>query len=262
MYDEQHTDLPDTVCMRAKASAPPEAPSRTRHVARDRSAQEAPAAAPTPDARTRLLDAAERLFADHGFNGVSTRRLSEAANVNQGSIPYYFGTKHGLFREVFVRRIAGVQEERHARMQALMAASPKPDVVDVLKALLEPAFRHSRDSEHFRRLAGRVATDPTPEVRLILGELYSESSVMIHKTLRAACPDLDEKEFYWRLFCVYGVMLYVQADTGKIQTLAGEDFDTSNPEIALQHALNFVVAGMRAPKGPQPARKRGQSTKR
>ena len=64
MYDEQHTDLPDTVCMRAKASAPPEAPSRTRHVARDRSAQEAPAAAPTPDARTRLLDAAERLFAE------------------------------------------------------------------------------------------------------------------------------------------------------------------------------------------------------
>ncbi len=56
----------------------------------------------------------------------------------------------------------------------------------------------------------------------------------------------DETGFYWRLYCVYGVMLYVQADTGKIQTLAGRNFDTSRPDIALKYVLSCLTAGMKA----------------
>ena len=198
--------------------------------------------------RTRLLDAAEQLFADCGFNGVSTRQISQQARANQGAILYYFGTKENLLREVFMRRIGPVQDERHARMKALLEAGERPDVTEVLRALLEPAFRQSRESDHFRRLAGRVATDPTPEVKRTLHSLYSADTLYIHKALRAACPDLDETDFYWRLYCVYGVMLFVQADTGKMQTIAGEDFDTSNPEVALKYVLNFLTAGVKAAK--------------
>lgn len=199
------------------------------------------------DVRTRLLDAAEQLFADRGFNGVSTRQISAKARANQGAIPYYFSTKENLLREVFLRRIGTVQEERHIRMKALTDASKVPDVTAVLHALLEPAFRQSRESEHFRRLAGRLATDPTPEVRRMLHDLYSADNVYVHKALRAACPKLNDKEFYWRLYCVYGVMLYVQADTGKIQTLAGKEFDTSQPDVAIKYVMSFLVAGMNAP---------------
>lgn len=193
-----------------------------------------------------MLDAAEQLFSEYGFNGVSTRRIAAAAHANQGAIPYYFGTKQNLLREVFLRRIGPVQEERHKRMAALMARDGDPDVREVLLALLEPAFRASRKNEHFRRLAGRVATDPSPDVRQVLRDIYSDDGVQIHRVLRAACPNLDRNEFFWRLNCVYGVMLYVQADTGKIQTLAGDDFDTSDWAVALKHVLAFVTAGMTA----------------
>lgn len=200
-----------------------------------------------PDVRTRLLDEAERLFALLGFNGVTTRQISKAAQANQGSIPYYFGTKENLFREVILRRTGAVQEERHRRMAALMEGGGNPDVESVLRALLEPAFRHSRDSDHFRRLAGRVATDPTPEVQRVMRSIYNADTVQVHRALMAACPHLSEKDFYWRLNCVYGVMLFVQADTGKIQTLAGADFDTSDPEVAVRHVLAFLLAGMSGP---------------
>ena len=43
--------------------------------------------------RERLLDAAEELFAEAGFNGVSVRQIVERASVNLGAIPYHFGTK-------------------------------------------------------------------------------------------------------------------------------------------------------------------------
>jgi TetR/AcrR family transcriptional regulator, regulator of cefoperazone and chloramphenicol sensitivity len=53
------------------------------------------------EARTRLLDAALVLFADHGFAKTSTRDIAQAAQANVASIRYYFGDKAGLYREVF-----------------------------------------------------------------------------------------------------------------------------------------------------------------
>ncbi|MEY2862216.1 MAG: hypothetical protein RL392_2674, partial [Pseudomonadota bacterium] len=54
------------------------------------------------EARNRLLDAAMRLFAEHGFAKTSTRDIAEAAQVNISSISYYFGDKAGLYRAVFI----------------------------------------------------------------------------------------------------------------------------------------------------------------
>lgn len=59
------------------------------------------AAAPTEDARARLLQAGLRLFAQQGYSKTSTRELAEAAAVNVASISYYFGDKAGLYRAVF-----------------------------------------------------------------------------------------------------------------------------------------------------------------
>ncbi len=50
--------------------------------------------------RERLLDAAEKLFARYGFNGVSVRQIVHAAKVNLGAVPYHFGTKEELFKEL------------------------------------------------------------------------------------------------------------------------------------------------------------------
>ena len=53
------------------------------------------------EARTRLLDAALQLFADHGFAKTSTRDIAQSAQANVASIRYYFGDKAGLYRAVF-----------------------------------------------------------------------------------------------------------------------------------------------------------------
>src|SRR6266851_1427947 len=50
------------------------------------------------DARRRLIDAAIKTFGDLGFEGTSTRTLAERAGVNLAAIPYYFGSKQGLYR--------------------------------------------------------------------------------------------------------------------------------------------------------------------
>lgn len=197
------------------------------------------------DARVRLLDAAETLFADFGFNGVSTRQLAEAANVNLGAIPYHFKTKENLFKEVIFRRAVPMREERRRLVEELYQRSPEPTLEDLLYVLLEPTFRASRENDAFRRLLGRSSMDPTPEVRRLLSEVYTMDFMIVPHAIRRFFADLDPVEFHWKLNCFYGVLLFVQADTGKIQTIA-KDFDTSDPDVALSYVIPFVAAGLRA----------------
>ena len=201
---------------------------------------------PAATSRERLLDAAEELFAEVGFNGASVRQIVERAAVNLGAIPYHFGTKENLFKEVVLRRARPLRAERRRLLDELFRTNPDPSLEDLLWAMLEPAFRTSRENDAFRRLLGRASMDPTPEVRRLMVEIYTLDFMVVPKALRDHFRSMDETEFHWKLNCLYGVMLFVQADTGKIQTIAGEGFDTSQPAIALRYVIPFLAAGFRA----------------
>ena len=55
--------------------------------------------------KDRLLEAATRLFADHGYRGASVRHICDLANANPGAVSYHFGGKRQLYR-VVLRRAA------------------------------------------------------------------------------------------------------------------------------------------------------------
>ena len=212
-------------------------------------AQKAEEAAYLAGARAQLLDAAEALFSERGYNGVSTRDIAARAGVNLGSIPYYFGSKENLLKEVLRRRATPELEDRAAGVKKVLddAGSKAPDVVAILRADLEPVFRRRRENAVHRRLAGRLSTDPSPEVRRAVSEIYSRRAIVFDTALRRACPHLSHDEFYWRFYCLFGAVQYVLADVGKIQTFAGKTFDSSNPEEALRNVIPFLAAGLRAP---------------
>ncbi len=65
-----------------------------------------------PAGKDRILDAAEQLFARHGFYGVSVRDITEAAGVDVALVNYHFGSKRELFTAVFQRRAELLNPER------------------------------------------------------------------------------------------------------------------------------------------------------
>jgi AcrR family transcriptional regulator len=65
------------------------------------------------DKKDHILDVAERVFSDKGFDGASTRLISGEAGVNMAMLNYYFGSKEGLFLAVFQRKIASFQDILH-----------------------------------------------------------------------------------------------------------------------------------------------------
>jgi AcrR family transcriptional regulator len=220
---------------------------KARRYSRSKSAP-AGSSAP-PGTREKLLDAAELLFADRGYNGVSTREIAAAAKANLGSIPYYFRSKGNLLKEVVRRRALPELEDRAVGVRRVLEAAGEgiPDVVAILKADLDPVFHRRRENIIYRRLAGRLSTDPNKEVRRIVDEIYNRKALIFDIALRRACPHLSDEEFYWRFYCLFGAVQYVLADVGKIQTLAGRIFNSSNPDIALKYVVPFLAAGLTAP---------------
>ena len=62
------------------------------------------------DKKDHILDVAEKIFSDMGFDGASTRMISGEAGVNMAMLNYYFGSKQGLFLAIFERKIGAFRE--------------------------------------------------------------------------------------------------------------------------------------------------------
>ena len=78
---------------------------------------------PLPATALQLLLAAERLFAEHGLDGISLRQISiEAGSSNNSAIRYHFGSKDDLLHAIFSYRLNDLMERR-----ALLRARANPD---------------------------------------------------------------------------------------------------------------------------------------
>src|SRR5881394_1001582 len=90
--------------------------------------------------RERILDAAERLFAEHGFDGTSIRGIVEHADVNLAAIHYHFRSKEALLEAVLTRRISVVNDARLRSLEnAAAAAAPRePSVEQILRSFISP----------------------------------------------------------------------------------------------------------------------------
>ena len=83
------------------------------------------------DTKERILDAAELLFAEHGFSGTSLRAVTGEAEVNLAAVNYHFGSKMGLFKAVVLRRVGPLNEERLRMLDALEARVEAGTTVEI-----------------------------------------------------------------------------------------------------------------------------------
>ncbi|QDY76028.1 TetR/AcrR family transcriptional regulator [Streptomyces qinzhouensis] len=72
----------------------------------------------------KLLSAATRLFAEHGYGKTSVQEIVEAAGVTKGALYHYFGSKEDLLQEVYGRMLRLQQE----RLDAFAGADAPVDV--------------------------------------------------------------------------------------------------------------------------------------
>ena len=88
--------------------------------------------------RERLLDVAERLFAERGFGATSVRGITAEAGCNLAAVNYHFGGKDQLYEEVFRRRLGVMREHRLSSIRDTLAAAEGRISLEVPAA----GFRH------------------------------------------------------------------------------------------------------------------------
>jgi AcrR family transcriptional regulator len=210
--------------------------------------------ATSADTKTRILDAAESLFMEHGFEATSLRQLTSAAAVNLAAVHYHFGSKEELFQAVLTRRLDPMNQERIDLLERLeREAGAKPASVEkILSAMLIPALRLARDErrggKNFLRLVGRAYADPAPFIRHFLSQQYVEMINRYKEAFLKALPHLSRQELTWRLHFVMGALSYTLAGTDALKLFAQvAATDKDNDELLLQRLAPFLVAGLKAP---------------
>ena len=224
-----------------------------------------------PDTRERILDVAEHEFMSHGYEGTSMRMITSRAEVNLAAINYHFGSKEGLLREVFRRRLAWLNSERLAVLDALEeqanGAPLKPS--QILEAFFGTLLRIGEDEARggmtFLRLLGRTLTDPSEFIRAFFATEYTDVIDRYKLALFRALPDVPKAEIVWRLHFMLGAVSYAIAGTDILKVITGHELsDISGQETAgasdnrseakrlSQRLMPFLLGGLRAPL-PQPS---------
>lgn len=208
--------------------------------------------ASVPDTRDRLLDAAETLFVEHGFEGTSTRMITGAARANLAAVNYHFGSKDALIQEVFRRRLVELNRQRLAALDRLEAEAGGMPVrpSGIVGAFFGTALQLAADTEHgghtFMRLLGRTNTEPNAFIRQFLAEEYAGVLGRFLPALYRALPDVPREEILWRFHFMMGAMSYAIAGTDGLQLFAGR-FDDADPARLMPRLMSFLLGGLRAP---------------
>jgi TetR/AcrR family transcriptional regulator len=79
--------------------------------------------------REAILDAAERLFAEHGYLGASLQDIGDAAGVSRGTPSYFFGSKERVYRAVLERIFSGVSELIRRELEEAVGKNEGPEAV-------------------------------------------------------------------------------------------------------------------------------------
>lgn len=216
------------------------------------------------DSRERILDAAERLYAERGLRATSLREIAAAARANTGSIYFHFKTKAELTREVFRRRLAPLDAERLARLEACEreAAPDAPPLRDLLEALIEPLARLTRGGGgglHFLGVLGRTYSEPDPEIIRMLEQDHNHTLERFRDALARALPNLPRHQLALRFHFALGSVAHTLGSDVTWRMLSGgRRPSVGSWQRVLDELLPFLVAGFEAPQSAREARRSRQ----
>ena len=241
--------LPPPPAAKAPASGP------ARRVGR-------PAGRLPDETRERILNAAEALFANNGYNGTSMRDIARGSGLQTAAVAYHYPSKEGLFDSVVSRRAVAMTAHREdalaqLRVEAASAGgadTPRPIALDrLVRAYLQPFVESASHGDpgwrHYAALMGRLANS-TVGTEVISRHYDRMAQAYLHE-FEVALPGVAKATVINGFTFMVASMLALCADSGRSQRLLGQK--AQSPAIhqralrdAFGHLVDFLVAGFLA----------------
>ena len=198
--------------------------------------------------RDRLLDSAEELFCEHGFDGASIRDIAASADCNIASVNYYFGGKEKLYKEVWRRYLITMRDIRISSINKVMSQNGgQPKLEELLRSFAEAFIGPLIDETKTRRfckLMAREMIDQHLPINMFLDDVMIPTLTAMQTALVKICPGLDESMIPYVIVFIVGQLLHVlhiKAMFQEINTTALPKFELAQ---AIDHVVKFSTAGI------------------
>ncbi|MBI1179928.1 MAG: TetR family transcriptional regulator [Alphaproteobacteria bacterium] len=199
--------------------------------------------------RSRILDAAEALFAQRGYYGVSVREITREAGVQLALASYYFASKEELFRQVVARRADEHCADLAAALDgALAAAEPAlPAVEAVIRAFLEPVLIRSLTGgggwkNYIQVLAWAMNMRANEDFLRPLVEIWTPLNKRFVGVLWSLYPHRPVEDIHWAFYFLEASLIHILVEAGVVDRQSAGTCRSSDLEAILRHMVPYYAA--------------------
>ncbi len=200
-------------------------------------------------ARKRLIDAAEMLFAENGFERTSIRQIIGQAQCNIAAVNYYFGGKYNLYLEVFHRRLLLLRDIRVDSINELMSRGTAVTLEDLLRtfagAFLEPLVAKS-DGRRLTKLLLREMIAPHLPPAMFFEEMVVPVLSTFLKALLEVCPGLNKDQAIHSIRSVVGQLVHIVIFQEILDRTEIAEMPKPGMAEVIEHVVAFSAAGIGA----------------
>lgn len=203
-----------------------------------------PNASSTPG---RILDAAEALFAERGYDGVSTRAITDLAAVRLNLLSYHFGTKEKLFQAVIDRRLDVIVQRREAALADLRESGQPLTVGGILRAFIHPYYELSHGDPGWLNYARLIALLSQSERDYAALDQYMQKTVSAFlQALQEALPGVPKKTVRSGFYYAITLMMASFSGVNRIEGLVEGTRSLKALERGYRPLIIYAEAGILA----------------
>lgn len=200
-----------------------------------------------PSVRERLLDAAEALFAEHGFHGAPMRDITAMASTRLANINEQFGSKEVFFQEVIARRAPLINADRLALLNAVKASRSKSaEIRAVVEAFARPLLVRSQESEGWRNYLRLLAqlTNSRSVVLLLIAEHFSPMAKVFSDRIGRILPQLTPRQQMNAYQLMVSAAMAVFSDNRRIDVMSAGAESSTDFASHYEDMVAFTTGGI------------------
>jgi AcrR family transcriptional regulator len=199
---------------------------------------------------TRILDAAEQLFAEFGYHGVTLKDVAARVGVSSTLIHYHFKGKESIYEAVWARRAPlSARNRLEAMRRYAEEVGDNVTVEGALRAWIDTDLNAQIEDEEQWMAFGKIAAQANSAAGWgaeKMTKYFNPVVLALIELLKKAMPECDEQTIFWGYHFVSGAMTHNMARTGRLDDLSHGLCSSADFASIKQHMAKFMAAGFHA----------------
>ena len=202
--------------------------------------------------KERILNAAEHLFCDFGFDNTSLRAITSEADVNLASVNYHFGSKKQLIQDVLARYLDVLMPALDNKITAMIDGHKPLTTETLFGALVEPLLSLEKvrpnGTRVFVQLFAKAYYESQGHLRRYITTQFGQELKHLNKALYGAVPHLKASDVFWRWHFALGSCVFTMASSKALSEIAAAEYQQHMEiEDLIKKVIHYIAAGFSAP---------------